>query len=98
MTEREKELHDLKINWTRDPCFDLEDHAETDDELNELSIYSTKWKIKWNKEHIKRLIRLTDQFNEVERAFRLDEMIKENWALIDKLFTLTGRTTLDYLP
>jgi hypothetical protein len=94
--EKNQELFNLVTSWKRDPCWDLEKTEGFEKYENQLRLYSIYHQIKWNNEHMERLIKHADQFDPVKRAFELENLRQETNKLTDELFEETGRITMNF--
>ena len=93
-------LKDIITSWLRDPCFDLADYAQGhgfSKYHKELTVYELRQKIRWNYQHMERLIKHKDDFDPVGRAFELERTRKETSEYTDQIFELTGLNTMDYI-
>ena len=56
-----EELQRLKDNWSRDPCYNLEDAKGFEEYREELRAYSEQWKAQWQQEWEARIARKAEQ-------------------------------------
>ena len=92
-----EEVEDLKRDWTRDPIWEVEDTEGFEDYKTELEIYLLKWKIKWENEHLSRLIKHEEQFDPVSAAFGMEESRKNICKFTDRFFEISGLITMEYI-
>jgi len=93
-------LREIVESWLRDPCFNLVEVACSEgyrEHEKELKIYELKWQIRWDNDWLKSLIAHKESYDPVARAFEMEKTRKAIAENTNKIFELTGLSTMEYI-